>query len=272
MEDGPILLFLESHRGRWEQCHSGLCGRGITDCRCDRTPRCHLHLLFHCMLLEVPFLGVRFFLPLGGRLLTCQHPAGYQSTQGECEEHSTTQNDMTWHSMTPRGAAQFNTIKHETIKKQHNTDRQKQWNNVTQHGSRQKGAPASTKHTRPAVVTESGRSRNWCQKLFTRYSHIKWHFQGGSRADTHQCGIWGNWKQGHWVCSESLFVLLFTVAAAQQQLKQLSNQTVTSLKVNRVIPNNSRSALGQLRQILQSSFKDSRKFCRFKWNKNDAYC
>lgn len=34
---------------------SDLRGQGETDCRCDRTKCCHLQLLCHCMLLEVPF-------------------------------------------------------------------------------------------------------------------------------------------------------------------------------------------------------------------------
>lgn len=70
----------------------------------------------------------------------------------------------------------------------------------------------------PAVITESGGSSNWCQMLFTCYFQIKWHFQGQSlRVNTHQCDIWGNWKQGHWVCSISPFVLFISVAAAQQR-------------------------------------------------------
>lgn len=76
--------------------------------RWDCTPHCHLHLLCSSMLLEVSFLGTRFFLPLGGRLLTCQRPTGYQSAQGECEEHNATQSDTTRLNTTQRNTVQQN--------------------------------------------------------------------------------------------------------------------------------------------------------------------
>lgn len=81
------------------------------DCRCDRTSHCHLHLLCRCTVCyhRPPFKGTPCFLPLGGRLLTCQHPAGYRSTRGEREGGTSTKRKMTWH----RATRNASTVQHK---------------------------------------------------------------------------------------------------------------------------------------------------------------
>lgn len=148
------------------------------------------------------------------------------------------------------------------------------WNGTTQHGITQKEQrhqwnKSGLSQNRPAVITESGGSSNWCQALFTCYFHIKWHFQGASsRASTYQCGIWGNWQQGHRVCSESPFVLFFSEAAALHQMTSLyRRQTYISSLENWTgdFLNDPWSALGHIKPILHNSAVQGLKGAIFKF-------
>lgn len=162
----------------------------------------HLTPTLSCMSLEVPFLGTKSSLTLGGKLLTCEGPAGYQGAHAGrvWETHSNSnQNDVRRRNTAQRqrSARQPYHESKERHMKQHNST----WNK-RQKEHRHQWNKSGLSQNRPAVITESGRSSNWCQTLFTCYFHIKWHFQGASsRASAHQCGIWGNWQQGQWVCS-----------------------------------------------------------------------
>lgn len=221
MEDGLILLFLESHRGWWEQCHSDLCGLGITDCRCDRTPRCHLHLLCHCMLLEVPFIRRKVLLTSGWEAVdlsaSCWLSEHTRTVWGT--GHNITQNDMTHYDATQPNTVRHNLAWNNGKTTQHKpTKKQATWNNVEVD---KRSTNISKTHQACSHYWKWWKAQLVSKAVYLLFPH-KVTFSGGSRADTHQCGIWGNWKQGHWVCSESPFVLLFTVAAATKATVKLS--------------------------------------------------
>lgn len=62
--DSLIISFcFFMHRGRWKQHYWDPCGRALTEYRCDRTSRCHLHLYCNSMSLKKPFQSPVCFLP-----------------------------------------------------------------------------------------------------------------------------------------------------------------------------------------------------------------
>lgn len=117
------------------------------------------------------------------------------------------------------------------------------WSDSTQHRSTQKKHKGhwntrGVSQNRPAVITENGRSSNWCQMLFACYFHIKWHFREWVQEWTHihvAFEVIGNRGTESVLRVPLFYSPLYTCSSAVKSnfFQSLSNSTVTSLKVNK---------------------------------------